>query len=73
VHQAIQAFSSGRTVLAIAHRLSSIRDASEILVIDGGRIVERGNHASLLAADGPYAALWQLQQNQAPSIPLPRP
>jgi ATP-binding cassette subfamily B protein/subfamily B ATP-binding cassette protein MsbA len=73
VHQAIQAFSSGRTVLAIAHRLSSIRDASEILVIDEGRIVERGNHTSLLAAAGPYAALWQLQQNQAPAVPLPRP
>ena len=69
VHEAIQAFSSGRTVLAIAHRLSSIREATEVLVIDGGCIVERGTHASLLAAAGPYAALWDLQQSESPSQP----
>lgn len=72
VHASIQAFSSGRTVLAIAHRLSSIRDASEILVIDGGRIVERGTHGALLAAAGPYSALWQLQQSKTPSHPQPQ-
>ena len=53
VHQAIQAFSSGRTVLAIAHRLSSIREAAQILVMDAGMIVEQGTHNSLLAEDGP--------------------
>lgn len=65
VHQAIQAFGSGRTVLAVAHRLSSIRDAELILVIDSGRMVERGNHRDLLAADGAYAALWNRQQGKA--------
>ena len=65
VHQAIQAFGSGRTVLAVAHRLSSIRDAELILVIDSGRVVERGNHHNLLMADGAYAALWNRQQGKA--------
>jgi ATP-binding cassette subfamily B protein/subfamily B ATP-binding cassette protein MsbA len=65
VHQAIQAFGSGRTVLAVAHRLSSIRDAELILVIDSGRVVERGNHHDLLSAGGAYAALWKRQQGKA--------
>jgi len=65
VHQAIQAFGSGRTVLAVAHRLSSIRDAELILVIDSGQVVERGNHHDLLTAGGAYAALWKRQQGKA--------
>ena len=64
VHQAIQAFGRGRTVLAVAHRLSSIRDAELILVIDSGRVVERGNHHDLLSAGGAYAALWNRQQGK---------
>jgi ATP-binding cassette, subfamily B, bacterial MsbA len=73
VHEAIQAFSSGRTVLAIAHRLSSIRDASQILVMEGGEIVERGTHESLLAAGGRYAAFWQIQQQSPSAVPLAQP
>jgi subfamily B ATP-binding cassette protein MsbA len=73
VHETIQAFSSGRTVLAIAHRLSSIRDASQILLMDGGEIVERGTHESLLAAGGRYAAFWQIQQQSPSSVPLAQP
>ena len=73
VHETIQAFSSGRTVLAIAHRLSSIRDASQILLMDGGEIVERGTHESLLAAGGRYAAFWQIQQQSSSSVPLAQP
>ena len=54
----------GRTTLVIAHRLSTIMDADQILVMDGGCIVERGSHDALLAADGQYAQMWALQQRE---------
>ncbi len=64
--QAIQAqlkeIARDRTTLVIAHRLSTIADAQQILVLDHGRIVERGNHARLMAADGVYAQMWARQQ-----------
>ena len=64
--QAIQAeldrIQVGRTTLVIAHRLSTVMGADEILVMDAGRIVERGGHGELLAARGRYAQMWQLQQ-----------
>lgn len=54
----------GRTTLVIAHRLSTVMDADEILVMDAGRIVERGSHARLLATGGHYAQMWRLQQQE---------
>src|SRR6516165_8522403 len=57
--------SAGRTTLVIAHRLSTIVDADEILVLDSGRIVERGSHRELLVRHGVYAAMWDRQQEAA--------
>jgi ATP-binding cassette, subfamily B, bacterial len=57
VQEALDAAASGRTTVAIAHRLSTVIDADEILVIDGGRIVERGTHADLVRQGGLYAEL----------------
>ncbi|MEQ9563957.1 MAG: ABC transporter ATP-binding protein/permease [Woeseiaceae bacterium] len=54
----------GRTTLIIAHRLSTVMNADQILVMDAGKIVERGRHAELLAANGYYAKMWRLQQEQ---------
>jgi ATP-binding cassette, subfamily B, heavy metal transporter len=53
-----------RTTLTIAHRLSTIADADQILVMDHGRIIEQGNHQQLLVANGAYARMWILQQQQ---------
>ena len=58
----------GRTTLVIAHRLSTIMDAGQILVMDAGRIVERGSHAGLVAAGGQYAQMWRLQQQEGEGL-----
>ena len=56
---------AGRTILVVAHRLSTVADADEILVVRAGRIVERGDHAALLRQEGEYAALWRKQTREA--------
>ena len=57
--------SRGRTTLVIAHRLSTIIDADEIIVLEAGRIAERGRHHDLVMADGRYAEMWRKQQEAA--------
>jgi ABC-type transport system involved in Fe-S cluster assembly fused permease/ATPase subunit len=58
IQQAFQRLRVGRTVLMIAHRLSTVMDADLILVLQGGRIVQRGTHRQLLQCDGKYHKLW---------------
>jgi ATP-binding cassette, subfamily B, heavy metal transporter len=58
----IKNLTQNKTTLVIAHRLSTVIDAHEILVMDAGRIIERGNHATLLAMGGRYSEMWQMQQ-----------
>lgn len=71
--KAIQAelleIAKSRTTLIIAHRLSTVVEADEILVMEGGRIVERGRHPELLAKNGVYAHMWALQQQQHENEP----
>lgn len=60
----LKRIAKNRTTLTIAHRLSTIADADQILVMDHGRIIERGSHTQLLAANGTYAHMWELQQQE---------
>ncbi len=62
--EALNRLAQEQTTLAIAHRLSTITDADEIVVMEGGRVVERGSHDELLEADGRYAELWRIQAEE---------
>ena len=64
IQQALKVVSEGRTTLVIAHRLSTIRDADQILVLHRGEIVERGNHRELMALEGRYYKMYQLQTGE---------
>ena len=64
IQETLRKVKAGRTTLVIAHRLSTIVDADQILVLRRGRIVERGDHATLLAKGGEYAALWRRQTRE---------
>ena len=70
VQRALDAALEGRTSLVIAHRLSTVRNADEILVIEDGRVVQRGTHSSLLAEDGTYADLYNTQYFDEESAPV---
>jgi ATP-binding cassette subfamily B protein len=62
VQDALSELTRGRTLLVIAHRLSTVKDADQIVVLDGGRVVERGTHDELLALRGTYAGMWQAHE-----------
>jgi len=64
----LRAAAQNKTTLVIAHRLSTVVDAHEILVMEGGRIVERGTHAELLAGQGRYANMWAMQQQASERV-----
>jgi ATP-binding cassette, subfamily B, heavy metal transporter len=68
IQASLDALARGVTTLVIAHRLSTVTDADLILVMDRGRVVERGRHADLLAKGGLYAALWREQISAAPLL-----
>jgi ATP-binding cassette, subfamily B, heavy metal transporter len=68
IQRSLEEVSRGRTTVVIAHRLSTVINADEIVVLDHGRVVERGRHGELLARDGLYADMWRRQQEAAAVI-----
>ncbi len=68
VQDALEQASRGRTTIVVAHRLSTIANADQIVVLDEGRIVERGTHAALIAKDGLYAGLWKRQAEEPQTV-----
>jgi ATP-binding cassette, subfamily B, heavy metal transporter len=68
IQESLRAISQGVTTLVIAHRLSTVVDADEIVVLENGQVAERGRHAELLAHRGLYAAMWARQAEAAETV-----
>ena len=68
IQRSLETLEQGRTTLIVAHRLSTIRHADRIYVLDAGRVAEVGDHDRLLAADGLYATLWRVQTGDRPPV-----
>ncbi|MFT4880543.1 MAG: ATP-binding cassette subfamily B protein, partial [Salinirussus sp.] len=69
IQKSLDRLTADRTTLVIAHRLSTVKDADQIVVIEDGRVVERGTHENLLAEDGLYANLWAVQAGEIDDLP----
>jgi len=69
IQRSLEALTAERTTFAIAHRLSTVRDADRILVMDDGELVEQGSHDELLSEDGLYANLWSVQVGEVDALP----
>jgi len=69
IQQSLDRLAADRTTLVIAHRLSTVKDADEIVVLDEGRVAERGSHEELLTEDGLYANLWRVQAGEIDDLP----
>ncbi|WP_267163674.1 ABC transporter ATP-binding protein [Halovenus salina] len=69
IQRSLDKLTADRTTFSIAHRLSTIKDADQILVLEGGEVVERGNHSELLENDGLYAHLWGVQAGEIDELP----
>jgi ATP-binding cassette subfamily B protein len=69
IQRSLDRLTADRTTFVIAHRLSTVKDADRIVVLDDGRVVERGTHEDLLAADGLYASLWGVQAGEIDDLP----
>ena len=65
---ALSRISRNKTTLVIAHRLSTVIDANRIIVLDQGKVIEQGDHESLIDDDGLYAHLWRMQQKKAQAV-----
>lgn len=70
IQQALKELTRGRTTIAIAHRLTTLRDANRILVFDRGKLLEEGSHSELMDLDGQYAKLVKIQSQVSPKLPV---